>query len=329
MEFVESLPREETDVEKSKEWSAREESSVAAKGLKWVSFESTPREESDEKSSQETSVREESEAAEGLKLVSFVLFGRQRLYTKGAIDNAHLISTIYPGFKGRFYIADDVPKEVVAEIAATNADVVMFSRADYPGRTSHCLRFIPCDEPGVSVVLVRDADSRINTREAAATAEWLSLGARYHVMHERVHDAKYGEVMGGMWGCRSLDGSTPCPGLADAARRFMAEDSCRDKYGSDMQLLSIFLAPQLTADNCVHHVDGVMERSLGSLCVPRKPFPETSFRGFVGQPVNCLCPFTSFSGSGCDHINRQIPGHLASLISGNQGIMASIGQFLA
>ena len=50
------------------------------------------------------------------KVISFSLWGDNPKYTIGAIRNAELIETIYPGWIGRFYCGESVPKEIVNEL---------------------------------------------------------------------------------------------------------------------------------------------------------------------------------------------------------------------
>jgi hypothetical protein len=233
------------------------------------------------------------------RIVSFVVFGSKELYNFGAISNAELLPMIYPDWVGRFYVADDVPSLTVSTLMGMpHIQVVRFSRNDWPGRSAQLLRFFPASEEGVDAVLVRDSDSRVNCREATCVKHWLATDTRFHIMHESMHNSEYGEIMGGMWGARcAIDDISSClscaiPGLEDAVAMFIKDLSSStgdgggarrlvDEYGSDMEFLSKFVAPMLTAHNCVHHVDGNITRTLGSLRVPRLPFPPSPFLGFV------------------------------------------------
>jgi hypothetical protein len=289
-----------------------------------------------------------------LRLVSFVVFGAERLYTRGAEENARLLPLVYPGWTGRFYVGDDVPPAVSEALAAAGSQVVPFARSGWPGRSAQLLRFHPCGEVGVDAVIVRDADSRINPREAAAVREWLASGRRFHFMHEAMHDARYGAVMGGMWGCRRgtgefremTDGAPgeeetqrpPVPGLAEAVDAFARGDGEQaglgahgDAYGDDMAFLDSMVVPLVTRDNATHHVDGDIGRSLGALGIdglPRLPFPRTSYRGFVGAPVACRCAVRVFAAAGCGHCSREIPGQVASRLGLAPEALAALGGFL-
>lgn len=273
-----------------------------------------------------------------VRLVSFAVFGTKELYTEGAVANAVLLPQIYPGWTGRFYLADDVPNSTVTKLdQMPHVEVVLFSRKVWPGRAAQLLRFLPASEKGVDAVIVRDSDSRVNLREAACVAEWLANTpvAQFHIMHESMHNAQYGEIMGGMWGARccndNISSGCPVPCLADAVSAFRTQGPSPEKgaeYGGDMAFLSGFLVPLLSAGNCVHHLDGDAGRSLGSLSLPRRRFPETSYLGFVGQPVNCPCPPAHFASTGCCHVHRSVSGELASRVGCNPDVLAALGQFL-
>jgi hypothetical protein len=53
---------------------------------------------------------------DGLKVISFSLYGDRELYTVGAVINAELVHKIYPGWVARFYVDETVPGEVVSAL---------------------------------------------------------------------------------------------------------------------------------------------------------------------------------------------------------------------
>lgn len=273
-----------------------------------------------------------------MKLISFCVFGEKELYTEGVIANATLVPTIYPGWKTRVYAGDDVCKTIIARLKELpDTEVVIYPRSKWTGRSAQILRFLPAGEPGIDAILVRDADSRVNTRESMAVAEWMSTtGTKYHLMHEAMHDDRYGPIMGGMWGARRVGKDmincadvedAPCPGLIEAMKDFVRQGH-GDAYGDDMAFLKIFLAPQITEENCVHHVDGDTSRSIGALRTRRYPFPRALYKGFVGQPITCNCAASAFVAEGCPHVSVALPGGALSRISNDSMIVGAIGSFL-
>jgi hypothetical protein len=113
------------------------------------------------------------------------------------------------------------------------------------------------------------------------------------------------------------------------------------KYGDDMVMLRDHLAPMLNSRNTVHHaaprsshviLAEVPERPPSFVCgLTPRPFPATAYRGFVGQPINCLrCDALLFSTTGCQHIaaSRTVPAELASRLRCNPDVMLSLSAFL-
>ena len=65
-------------------------------------------------------------------------------------------------------------------------------------------RFLPVLDPSVDVMVSRDLDSRLTTREQAAVEEWLNTGLAFHVMRDNPQHGT--EILGGMWGARMDSG---------------------------------------------------------------------------------------------------------------------------
>ena len=139
------------------------------------------------------------------RLVSFALYGAKRLYVRGALANAKLVPLVYgEKWSARFYVAD-VPDAVVDELCSLGSQVVRY-KTEEPA-AGMLLRFLPAGDPTLEAVVVRDADSRVNPREAAAVTDWLdSAGGggeleeashAFHLMHEGDHNGDYGPIMVG------------------------------------------------------------------------------------------------------------------------------------
>lgn len=133
------------------------------------------------------------------KVISFSLWGDNPIYTQGAIKNAELASTVYPGWKTRFYVGTSTPDRVVHTLESTeNCEVFLKDEAgDWRGMF---WRFEAASDPSIEVMLSRDCDSRLNHREAAAVNEWLESDKSFHIMRD--HPFHRTEILGGMWGVR-------------------------------------------------------------------------------------------------------------------------------
>ena len=242
------------------------------------------------------------------------------------MQNAHLAKALFPGWACVFYVGDGVSDVTVEALQAAGATIRRCTGM-FGGRRLQMLRFMPACEPGVSAVIVRDADSRLNPRDAAAVFEWLSSEKKFHAMHEAPHDPEMG-ILGGAWGARSLDAEPPLPDLYAQMRAFAASHST-DKYGDDMVFLETYLRP-LCASLC-HHSAAAKGGRLVADVAPR-PFPTTAYRGFVGQPVNCpgRCGWELFAREGCPHVAAAavVAPEVAARIRHQPDAVAGVAAFL-
>jgi len=131
------------------------------------------------------------------KVISFGLWGTNPKYLQGALENARLQPKVYPGWVCRFFIAADVPGNIIDELKSLGCEIVLTKR---PGtyRKARYWRIGVAFDPSVSHYIIRDCDSRINEREADAVKEWLLSGKSFHIMRD--HKKHTAPIMGGMWG---------------------------------------------------------------------------------------------------------------------------------
>jgi Flp pilus assembly protein TadD len=129
-------------------------------------------------------------------VIAFSLWGTRRTYVEGAVANARLAPVFYPGWTCRIYLDDSVPPSTVDTLRQAGAQIVVMQRAD-----SHYglfWRFFAADDENVRYFICRDADSRINSQEAAAVTEWLDSGRQFHVMRDSPYHTEL--ILAGLWG---------------------------------------------------------------------------------------------------------------------------------
>jgi Flp pilus assembly protein TadD len=129
-------------------------------------------------------------------VVAFSLWGSRRTYVEGAVANARLVRVFYPGWTCRIYVDDSVPHAALDALRQAGAQIVAM-----PQTNSHYglfWRFFAADDEQVRYFLCRDADSRINSQEAAAVAEWLGSGRQFHVMRDAPFHTEL--ILAGLWG---------------------------------------------------------------------------------------------------------------------------------
>lgn len=151
------------------------------------------------------------------QVISFTLFGSGPRYLRGALDNVIEARALYPEWKCRFYVDDSVDATFLEVLEEEGAEIV---RDDSGNRdTRHLLtrRFLVADDPKVGRFMVRDCDSVVNPREAAAVAEWIESGLPFHVMRDWWTHTDL--ILAGMWG--GIAGMIP--GLSESLEGFIGE----------------------------------------------------------------------------------------------------------
>jgi len=130
-----------------------------------------------------------------MKLISFSLWGVNKKYLNGGIENARLAQIIYPEFKCVYYVNGCVPKDTIAELE--KFDNVTIEYDPFPGSWLNMFdRFIPHFDKNNEVVLVRDCDSRLSWRERSCYDLWIKsdkgiLALNDHPLHSLI-------IMGGL-----------------------------------------------------------------------------------------------------------------------------------
>jgi hypothetical protein len=191
------------------------------------------------------------------KVISFVAWGDNPMYTHGAVYNARLANEIFPGWVSRFYLAPSVPKYIITELSGIdNTEIKLM---DYEANNrSMFWRFYPASEENVDVIVSRDTDSRLSPREKAAVDEWLSSDKGFHIMRDHpYHDMP---IMGGMWGAKR----GTIPQMRDIIYQHLRDTESEDqdlnerygneRYGEDQDLLALKIYP-LIKDNVIVHDD--------------------------------------------------------------------------
>lgn len=204
------------------------------------------------------------------------LYGSARRYTVGAVRNAQLLPVVFPGWTLRFYCETPPPKnsngtaeekygavptKIIAKLVELGAEV-RYVDVSKTGLAPMLWRFLVAEDGAVEAFTVRDCDSRLTARDAAAVAEWLrTTNASFHCVRDHPSHSWH-VVSGGLWGGRPR-GLRP---LIDGVTR-----SVMPLYGSryydDMKFLSRHVWPKVRHAAVCH--DSVSCRSFPAA----RPFP--------------------------------------------------------
>ena len=133
----------------------------------------------------------------GKKIISFSLYGKSPDYTLGAVANARHVNKAYPGWICRFYVSDDVPRNIISRLKDYDTEII--NMGQYLRHEAKFWRFFAAVDPEVDIVLFRDSDSRFTKCELLMVNEWLASGKKFHVMRTGYYPRP---VLAGLWGVR-------------------------------------------------------------------------------------------------------------------------------
>ena len=191
----------------------------------------------------------------GKLVISTSLYGGDLRYTGGAIRNAEIFSSIFPGWELRFYIKDvaSVPHYVINEIKDLGA--VIYPVPDDSIGFGMNWRFIVADDPTVEAFICRDADSRVSLRDRYAIDDWLKEGDAkpFHVVRDHPSHAAL-PIMGGTWGARRSGfvnrmGTT----LTNLLSSYVSTSGDGKEYMADINFLSHKIWPAMLQHGVVQH----------------------------------------------------------------------------
>lgn len=221
-------------------------------------------------------------------VISFALWGNDPMYTYGMIENINRARRVYPNWQVWVYVSEDVSKGLLSVFTALGAKLVPM------GAHRHSMglywRMLPAFDMGVKRMIVRDADSRVSTRELACVKEWIESGKPLHCMRD--HKKHTSPIMGGMWGCVPSKLRALLPGIALTHEKYLkvvSDGECKGgRYGrhknSDQIFLYTHLWDKAGCDNFIVHDD--RHKTKGDLPFPRKNPNPLQFVGQVYLPPN-------------------------------------------
>jgi len=195
-------------------------------------------------------------SASGLvNVVAMSLYGSELRYTAGVIRNAYLVRQNFPGWQLWVFIESPssskypvVPEDVISRLVGVGAEVHYVSPDD-DFIPPMMWRFLVADDAAVDWFIVRDADSRLTPRDAAAVASWMQSGRAFHCIRDHPSHSAYA-VSGGLWGGRA-------PLLRLALRRSWASmmRGVAAGYLDDMNFLNSVIWPRV--ERLAYCVDSV------------------------------------------------------------------------
>lgn len=182
------------------------------------------------------------------KAISFSLWGSNRKYTVGALENAYLAQYIYPNWVCVFFCDfNTVPESCINELKKyKNTQIIPIEQnLNWSGMF---YRFLAAEFSNVSIF--RDCDSRLSERELYAVNDWLKSGKSFHIMRD--HPQHSTEVMGGMWGVTNNRLFDIRSKIINYYEKLSTGQSVDLGYGIDQNFLKEEFPKYINGDCCVH-----------------------------------------------------------------------------
>lgn len=171
-----------------------------------------------------------------MNAVSFCLYGQDPKYVVGAIRNACLMPSIYPEWEMHLWFDADVPLDAISQLTALR---VKLHEMDGRFKQRMFYRLLIHDMAGVERYLIRDTDSRISLKEAAAVKQWIEAATVLHTIHDHPYHGR--PVQGGLWGMWKERSVGPLPSMASLIEKSGLADI--DKWGQDEEFLATYIWP--------------------------------------------------------------------------------------
>ena len=211
-------------------------------------------------------------------IISFGLYGNNDKYLQGAINNVILAKTVFPGWICRFYCALSVPLAIKEDLRNLGAEIENVPNG--VGATGPMFwRFLPAADKKVAAFIVRDADSRLNSRDSMAVLDWLTKSNKpVHIMRDHMNHCY--SMNGGLWGARNNFLSWIGPQVKEVAYK----DS--SIYFDDMRFLNKHVWPKIQGE-IYSHDSYCCDKFKGS---NTHPFPTKRLPNldYVGSVFNSL-----------------------------------------
>lgn len=177
------------------------------------------------------------------RVIAYSLYGAQPKYCKGALLNAELVGSVFPGWIARFYVdARTVPAGVLAGLRERGAELVEVDTSRM--RDQHMFwRFWAAADRTVDRFICRDVDSRLLPRDFAAVSEWVDSGLPFHFERDHPSHSNY-PISGGLWGGTRH----AAPDMLELIAAFPTDAN----YLSDMNFLNEVIWPRARARSLQH-----------------------------------------------------------------------------
>ena len=222
------------------------------------------------------------DAATRNRVIAMSLYGANKDYAYGAVENALLVRRDWTGWTLRIYHDDQVDASMLTVLRSLGVHLVLRRLGqglavteDARGSAGHRAMFWRFDvaaDASVTRYIIRDTDALLSRRDRLAVQDWIDSGRYVHVMRDHPHHVQ--PIMGGMWG--AVGGLVPAS-VFDVG-------SAQDRgYNEDQLLLHAKVWPWARKLALVHDAYSCTQAALAGAEWRPYPVERISQRDFVGN----------------------------------------------
>jgi len=135
-----------------------------------------------------------------MKYITYSLWGDNKVYTYGIIENVLDAKKFYEGWIVRVHYNDTVPQNIIDWLKGQNNVEVVHHPGTKTKASNTLWRFEDLFIKDATV-LSRDADSRFSEREVNLVNEWLGSNKDFHIIRDHKHHMV--PILAGTFGCRN------------------------------------------------------------------------------------------------------------------------------
>jgi hypothetical protein len=135
-----------------------------------------------------------------MKYITYSLWGDNKVYTYGIIENVIDARKYYDGWIVRVHYNDTVPTGIIDWLKKQDNVEVMYHPGTKKKASNTLWRFEDLFIKD-AIVLSRDADSRFSEREVKLVNEWLDSTKDFHIIRDHKHHMV--PILAGTFGCRN------------------------------------------------------------------------------------------------------------------------------
>ncbi len=210
-----------------------------------------------------------------MKIISYSLFGNQKIYRFSLLKNIELAKELLPDWKLRIHICSSIDKQFVEKCKKSNTEVIVkFRNFEHE---QWLWRFLPMEE-NHEVVIVRDVDTRIFNRDINLINDWLKTDFKFHIVRENV--GSHWPIMAGLWG-----GKKPSLKISDKFEKWAKGRVKNMNYINDQTFLAKYVYPQIRKNLVVYSKHVLMDCEKNIREIPGKQEFYKGKRVMMGMPV--------------------------------------------